>query len=100
MKITDTALGETDLYMIYTEDGPASTFDFFVVAFGVDGKEYRHELNINCRYTAERLSEKVKNFGEINLEYWREIPYRPSYALGEVDEVSLMDDAERAIRGV
>lgn len=105
---------EGNLYEVMGEDSMLQVFDYMVIAEGVDGNEYLlgqkfkawsvDEKGIPCiDYSFEdvlkNLIPKIENRGVINLDYWVDYVRGPSYALGEVDEVSLMDDDERFHRG-
>lgn len=115
MKIRSVYIGEGGLYEIMGEDGPLHVYDVFVVAVTEDGKHYAHDVRFKSWYVddeginridhgyeldALRLLDRVEKVGVINPEYWKLIEAAPSYANGEVDEVSLMDDEERAHKGL
>lgn len=114
MKVKNVYIDRGDLYEIMGEDSPLHVYDVFVCVIGEDGKRYVHRVRFKSWYEddegiaridhgyeldAVRLLDRVAAKGVINLEFWDEIPDRPNYALGEVDEVSLMDDEERFHRG-
>ncbi|MDX1532796.1 MAG: hypothetical protein R3230_01165 [Nitrosopumilaceae archaeon] len=100
MKFKEVFVTEGDAYEIPTEDGIKAVWDFYVDVEAVDGKRYRNYHKFHSGYAADILAHKVSESGSINLDHWFEVYPAPSYALGEVDEVSLMDDEERAYRGV
>lgn len=108
-------VSEGPLYEIMGEDSMLVVFDYFVEVTGVDGSRYQLNkyfkgwsenfegipgVNGAASYIAKKLSESVNARGYIKREHWHEIEPSPaSYALGEVDEVSLMDDEERMHKG-
>lgn len=115
MKIVKVYIGQGELYEVMGEDSPLHVYDVFVCAVGEDGKHYAHQVRFKSWYEddegivridhgydldAVRLMDRVDSQGVINLEFWDEIPDRPNYGLGEVDEVSLMDEEERFHRGL
>src|SRR5690554_1028572 len=101
MKIREAFVSEGDLYEVPSEDGTRSVFDYYVDVEAIDGKLYRHKHTFYEGYSAELLVMKINKLGEINEDlWWFEIKKRPSYALGEVDEVSLMDEEERSHKGL
>lgn len=101
LSIDEVFVAEGDLYEISSEDGPKVVYDYFVDVEASDGNRYRHYYNYKNDYSlASRICDKVHGFGFIDLEHWFRLSRRPSYALGEVDEVSLMDDEERFHKGL
>lgn len=110
MKIVSTHVLEGPLYQL--NDGGAF-YNFFVVAVAVDGTEYIHNksfsgygsdeegsyADLHAPIVAEKFSKKVRVAGVIDPSFWTIKEPSPSYALGEVDEVSLMDDEERIRKG-
>jgi hypothetical protein len=100
MKFNEVFVAEGPAYEIATEDGPKAVWDYYVDVEAVDGNRYRHFHKFHSGYAADRLAHKVDEAGEINLDNWFEVGRPPSYALGEVDEVLLMDDEERFYKGL
>ena len=96
--IENAYVSEGNAYEIATEDGIGAAWDYYVDV-EANNTRYRHKLSFSSGYDAEILLSKVEAAGEINPEYWVEIGFPSSYALGEVDEVSLMDDEERFHKG-
>lgn len=101
MKILAAFVSEGDLYEVPSEDGPKVVFDYYIDAEAEDGRLYRHKQTFYEGYSAELLAKKINKFGEIDVDlWWIEIEPRSSYSLGEVDEVSLMDEEERFHKGL
>lgn len=100
MKFFEVFVAEGDAYEISTEDGPKAVWDYYVDIEAVDGNRYRHFHKFHSGYAADLLATKVENSREVDIDKWMKLERAPSYALGEVDEVSLMDDEERFHKGL
>lgn len=113
--IKSACIAQGELYEVMGECSPLYVYDVFVSVDTVDGKQYAHGVRfkswsvddegiVGLDYSYEeqvnRLLDRVVKKGSINPEFWIELNNRPSYALGEVDEASLMDDEERHVRGM